>query len=56
VHIVVVVTGQRYLLEVVGALHASSGGADLLNGGQEQAHDEGDDRDRHKKLDQREPR
>jgi len=48
------VTGQAELLEVVGALHACGGLSDLLDGGQQQADEDGDDGDHHQQLDQRE--
>ena len=51
----VVVDGQADLLQVVLALHAGGGLADLLDGGQEQADQDRDDRDHHQQLDQREP-
>src|SRR5205823_2535287 len=54
VGVVVVVAGEGELLEVVGALHACGGLADLLDGGQEQADQDGDDRYYHQQLDQRE--
>src|SRR5205085_11752882 len=47
--------GQRDLLEVVAALDALGGRAHLLDGGDEQADQDGDDRDDHQQLDQREP-
>jgi hypothetical protein len=53
---VVVVEGQPELLEVVAALDACRRLADLLDGGQEQADQDGDDRYHHQQLDQREPR
>jgi hypothetical protein len=51
---VVVVCGQAQLLQIVGALQAGGGLADLLDGGQEQADEDGDDGDHHQQLDQRE--
>src|SRR5262249_36159960 len=54
VHIVVVLAGQADLLEVVGALGAGGSLADLLDGGQEQADEDRDDRNHHQQLDQRE--
>ena len=56
VGVVVHVGGQRDLLEVVGALDAGRGGADLLDGGQQEADEDGDDGDHHQQLDQREAR
>src|SRR5262249_43094164 len=55
VGIVVVVAGQAELLKVVGALGARRRLADLLDGRQEQADEDGDDGDHHQELDQREP-
>ena len=52
--VVVVVQGQADLLEVVGALDAGGGLADLLHGGQQQADQDGDDGDDDQQLDQRE--
>ena len=54
VRVVVVVQGQAELLEVVGAVHAAGGLADLLHRRQQQADQDGDDRDHHQQLDQRE--
>jgi len=48
------VGGQRDLLEVVGALDAGGGLAHLLDGGQQEADEDGDDGDHHQQLDQRE--
>jgi hypothetical protein len=42
------------LLDVVGARHACGGLAHLLDGGEEQADQDGDDGDHHQQLDQRE--
>jgi len=49
------VDGQPDLLQVVLALRAGRGFADLLDSRQEQADENGDDRDHHQQLDQREP-
>jgi len=49
-----VVQRQAELLEVVAALHAGGGFAHLLDRGQEQADEDGDDGDDHQQLDQRE--
>ena len=49
----VVVAGQGDLLEVVGALHTSGGFADFLDGGQQEADEDGDDGDDHEQFDQR---
>src|SRR5204863_166739 len=54
VRVVVVVSGQTELLEVVGALHAAGGFAHLLYRGQQQPDQNGDDRNHDKNLDQRE--
>src|SRR2546421_30440 len=51
----VVVEGQADLLQVVLALGAGGRLAHLLDGGQEQADEDGDDGDHHQQLDQREP-
>jgi hypothetical protein len=51
VHVVVVETGEADLLEVVGAMGAGAGRADLLDGGQQQADEDGNDRDHHHQLD-----
>src|SRR5262245_50074187 len=50
---VVVVAGQADLPEVVGALRSGGGLAGLLDGGEEEPDEDGDDRDRHQQLDQR---
>jgi len=42
------------LFEVIGALGASGSLADLLDSGQEQANQDGNDGDHHQQLDQRE--
>ena len=55
VGVVVVVQGQPDLLQVVLALHPGGGLADLLDGGQQQADQDRDDRDHDQQLDQREP-
>src|SRR5262249_19447065 len=52
--VVVVVHGQADLLEVVGAAHAGGGLAHLLDGGDEEPDQNGDDRNHHQQLDQRE--
>src|SRR5262249_45829677 len=52
--VVDVVGGDGDLLEVVLAPHAGGGLADLLDGGQEQADEDGDDGYHHQQLDQRE--
>jgi hypothetical protein len=54
VGVVVVVGGQAELLEVIGALRSRRGLAHLLHGGQEQRDQDGDDRDHHQQLDERE--
>ena len=46
--------GEPDLLEVVLALRPGGRLADLLDGGQQQADQDGDDRDHHQQLDQRE--
>src|SRR5262249_36988212 len=51
---VVAVSGQGDLLEVVGALDACGGLADLLDRRQEQPDEDGNDGDDHQQLDQRE--
>jgi hypothetical protein len=51
---VVAVHGDAELLEVVLALQARGRLADLLDGGDQQADQDGDDRDDHQQLDQRE--
>jgi hypothetical protein len=53
VRVVVVVAGQPDLLEVVGALHAVGGVADLLDRGQQQADQDRDDRHHHQEFDER---
>ena len=50
------VQGEADLLEVVGAFHAGGGLPHLLDGGQQQPDQHGDDRDHHQQLDQRERR
>jgi hypothetical protein len=50
-----VVSGEAELLEVVGAAHAGSRLADLLNRGQLQSDQDRDDRDHHQQLDECEP-
>ena len=50
----VVVASQGDLLEVVRALQAGGGLADLLDGGQQQADQDGDDGDDHQQFDQSE--
>src|SRR5262249_49807778 len=52
--VVVAVTGDGELVEVVAALDAGGGVANLLDGGDEQADEDGDDGDHHQQLDQRE--
>jgi hypothetical protein len=49
------VHGQGDLFGVVLALAARRGGADFLHCGDQQADEDGDDRDHHQQLDQREP-
>ena len=51
---VVIVQGQPHLLEVVLALRPPGGLAGGLDGGEEQADQDGDDGDDHQQLDQRE--
>jgi hypothetical protein len=48
------VQAQADLLAVVLALNAGGRFADLLDGGDEQADEDGDDRDHHQQLNQRE--
>src|SRR5262249_2000101 len=55
VGIFVVVHGQADLLEVVLALRACGGVADLLYRGQEQPDEDGDDGHHYKQLDEGEP-
>ena len=43
---------QAELLHVVLTLHAGGGLADLLDGGQQQADQDGDDGDHHQQLDE----
>jgi hypothetical protein len=50
------VDAEADLLEVVGALRPRGGLADLLDGGQQEADEDGDDGDHHQQLDQRERR
>jgi hypothetical protein len=50
---VVVVAGQTKLLQVIRARRPASGFADFLNGGQEQANQNGNDRDYDQKFNQR---
>src|SRR5262249_52709530 len=50
--LVVVVQGQAELPQVVLAAHAVGGLAHLLDGGQQQADQDGDDGDHHQQLDQ----
>jgi hypothetical protein len=45
--VMVVVTGEADLLEVVGAIDPGSRRAHFLDGGQEQADEDGDDSDHH---------
>src|SRR5262249_7865212 len=52
VGVVVVVQGDAHLFEVVGALGAVGGVADLLHGRQEQRDQDADDGDHHQQLDQ----
>src|SRR5262249_42875230 len=54
VGVVVVVDGEGELLEVVGAAYAAGRLAHFLDGGDEQADEDGDDGDHHQQLDQRE--
>jgi hypothetical protein len=54
VHVVVIVSGQTQLLQVVFALGTTSGFASLLDGRQQQRHKNRDDRDHHQQFDQRE--
>ena len=49
-----VVAGQANLLEIVLALHSRGRFADLLNGGQQEADQDRDDRDHHQQFDERE--
>src|SRR5262249_34416472 len=54
--VVEVVQGQAQLLEVVGTLHTAGRLAHLLDGGEQEADEDGDDGDHHQQLDQRESR
>jgi hypothetical protein len=56
VSVVVVVTGQADLLEVVGAVDAVGGRADLLDGGEQHGDENADDGDHHQKLNESERR
>jgi hypothetical protein len=51
-----IVDREADLLEIVRALHAGGGIADLLDRGQQQADQDGDDCDDDEQLDQGEPR
>jgi len=51
----VIVQAEAELLEVIGALHPVGGLADLLDRGQQQPDQDGDDSDDNEQLDQREP-
>ena len=51
----VVVDAEPHLLEVVGALRTPGRLARRLDGGQEQGDQDGDDRNHHQQLDEREP-
>src|SRR5262249_1443247 len=48
--VVVVVDSQSELFEIIAALHACRRFADLLDGGQQQADEDGDDGDHHQQL------
>jgi hypothetical protein len=48
------VQGHADVVHVVGALDAPGGVAHLLGGRQQQADEDGDDRDHHQQFDQRE--
>jgi hypothetical protein len=50
----VIVEGQGQLFEVVGALHACGGLANLLHSGKEKANENGNDGNDDEELDQRE--
>src|SRR6516225_128005 len=50
--VVIIVHGQSNLLEIVLALHAVGGFANLLHGGQQQAYQDGNDGNHHQQLDQ----
>jgi hypothetical protein len=50
--VVVLMEGEGELFEVVGALDASGGFADFLNGGQEQSNEDGGDADDHEEFKQ----
>jgi len=52
--VVVVLKGEADLLEVVGALHSGGGFTHLLDGGEQQADQDGDDGDHDEQFDQRE--
>src|SRR5690348_16887347 len=54
VGVVVIVDGQSELFEIVAALHAGGGLADLLHRGQQETDEDGNDGDHHQELDQRE--
>jgi hypothetical protein len=53
--VVIILGGQPHLLEVVHALRPRRRFADLLHGRQQEADQDGDDRDDDQKLDEREP-
>jgi hypothetical protein len=52
--VVAIVSGNANLSKPARALETSGGFADLLDGGQEQADEDGDDGNHHQQLDQRE--
>jgi hypothetical protein len=52
VHIVVVVTGQADVVEIVAALSATGGFACLLHGRQQERDENGDDGDHHQQFDE----
>jgi hypothetical protein len=54
VGVVVVVDGNPNLLEIVFALHAPSRFPGLLNGREQNRHEDGDDRDDDQEFDERE--
>jgi hypothetical protein len=47
----VVLNGERHLLQIIDALGAPRGFARRLNGGEQECHEDSDDRDHNEQLD-----